>query len=135
MVVINLKCPSCGAELQLNADREVMYCSYCGSKILLKQDSVEHIYRTVDEVALKEIELQKYIIEGKKKAKEVRKKNLKKITKILILTLVLSIILSMVFEQIFKDEVAIVILLRFCGLFAFLGLLFVLILCLIEAFR
>lgn len=58
MKLITLKCPECGATLQLDQDRKECFCTYCGSKILLdeeiqKQD-VKIEKRIVDEAAVEQ---------------------------------------------------------------------------------
>lgn len=63
--LIKLKCPDCGANLELEADREQAFCSYCGAKILLHNEN-EYIHRTIDEAE----------IEKAKATKEVRLKEL-----------------------------------------------------------
>lgn len=37
MSLVNVKCPNCGAEIQLDSSREEGFCSYCGSKVLVKE--------------------------------------------------------------------------------------------------
>ena len=39
----SLTCPNCGAILETSSDRDQMFCEYCGTKILLKDDSVKTI--------------------------------------------------------------------------------------------
>lgn len=39
----SLTCPNCGATLEASSDRERMFCEYCGTKILLKDDSIKTI--------------------------------------------------------------------------------------------
>lgn len=58
MKLITLKCPECGATLQLDQDRKECFCTYCGSKILLdeeiqKQD-IRIEKRIIDEVAVEQ---------------------------------------------------------------------------------
>lgn len=58
MKLITLKCPECGATLQLDQDRKECFCTYCGSKILLdeeiqKQD-VRIEKRIIDEAAVEQ---------------------------------------------------------------------------------
>lgn len=58
MKLITLKCPECGATLQLDQDRKEYFCTYCGSKILLdeeiqKQD-IRIEKRIIDEVAVEQ---------------------------------------------------------------------------------
>lgn len=35
--LVSLKCPSCGAELSVEEDRDICFCTYCGAKILIEQ--------------------------------------------------------------------------------------------------
>lgn len=58
MKLITLKCPECGATLQLDQDRKECFCTYCGSKILLdeeiqKQD-IKFEKRIIDEAAVEQ---------------------------------------------------------------------------------
>lgn len=39
--LINLKCPSCGAELEIAEGRDICFCTYCGAKILIEQSDTE----------------------------------------------------------------------------------------------
>ena len=54
------KCPSCGAELEVEKGRESIFCSYCGTKILINNDH-EYIYRNIDEARIKESENEREI--------------------------------------------------------------------------
>ena len=42
MGFIALKCPSCGAEIELDSSREFGFCQYCGTKIVQEKVVVEH---------------------------------------------------------------------------------------------
>ncbi len=42
MGFIALKCPSCGAEIQMDSSREFGFCQYCGTKIVQDKMVVEH---------------------------------------------------------------------------------------------
>ena len=35
MKTVSVKCPDCGAALELEEGRTVYYCQYCGAKVLL----------------------------------------------------------------------------------------------------
>lgn len=37
MSLVNVKCPNCGAEIQLDSSREEGFCSYCGSKVIIQE--------------------------------------------------------------------------------------------------
>ena len=87
--VISLKCPECGAQLTVEADRNYSFCSYCGTKILIQNEN-ERVYRHVDEAGIKKAEVEKVKAEtdriiqlkhlefevekhaAKKKAKQIR---------------------------------------------------------------
>ena len=92
MLAIYMKCPSCGAELEYQVDKEMVYCSFCGTKMLLKEQKEEHIFRTVDEALLQEIEYQKYLIEERKKAKAIRKRKKAKVSLVLLIITVFCLI-------------------------------------------
>lgn len=53
-----MKCPACGGDLNIETDRDFLFCQFCGAK-LMKDDQrivIEHIERRIDEA---EIEKQK----------------------------------------------------------------------------
>lgn len=47
--LIKLKCPNCGANLEVESSREYCYCSHCGTKMLV---SNPHEFRIIDEAAI-----------------------------------------------------------------------------------
>ena len=55
MGFVAVKCPSCGAEVNLDEDREFGFCTYCGTKIVQEKIVVEHRGQvSVDGIATKE---------------------------------------------------------------------------------
>lgn len=58
--IVSVKCPDCGATLEIEGGREFAYCSYCGSKVMMKNDN-EYVYRNIDEARIKEAEAEKEI--------------------------------------------------------------------------
>lgn len=46
-MLINMKCPSCGATMQFDNSRAFMFCSYCGSKIANIAEQI-NVYQQVD---------------------------------------------------------------------------------------
>lgn len=47
---IQMQCPSCGANLEFEDGRDQVFCSYCGAKIMVRDDTKhEFIYRMIDE--------------------------------------------------------------------------------------
>jgi DNA-directed RNA polymerase subunit RPC12/RpoP len=67
--IIALKCPKCGADLQIEQGRNQCFCSYCGAKILLQNEN-EYVYRTVDEAKIREKELQAEMYNKEMEARE-----------------------------------------------------------------
>ena len=57
MAVIQLDCPSCGAYLEV--DDKVLFCPYCGEKILIHDEEVN--YNIHDEAKIKEAEMKEKI--------------------------------------------------------------------------
>lgn len=49
--MINLTCPNCAADLDLPEDRDVVFCSYCGKKILIGEHTKVSGQVTVDDAA------------------------------------------------------------------------------------
>lgn len=45
--VLDLKCPRCGADLNVEEDREILYCEYCGAKIILTDENTFTINKTI----------------------------------------------------------------------------------------
>ena len=43
MVLIALKCPHCGGDIQLDDSREFGFCLYCGTKIAVRDEVVNQI--------------------------------------------------------------------------------------------
>ena len=42
MSFVSLKCPACGADIQLDDSKEFGFCSYCGNKVIQDKVIVEH---------------------------------------------------------------------------------------------
>ena len=64
MKMIDLKCEQCGRNTKMEDDRLFCYCSYCGVRIDLEayktqSTSVLHKESEVDEIHLKELEIEK----------------------------------------------------------------------------
>lgn len=57
MKLITLNCSNCGAQLELDADRKQAFCTYCGAKLLLDDESIHITNRIIDEARLKEAEI------------------------------------------------------------------------------
>lgn len=48
MRILQLKCPSCGSELEVEDSLDTFYCKYCGTKIILADQSDQLIKAKVD---------------------------------------------------------------------------------------
>ena len=59
MRLINLECPSCHANLQVDSSRDSFYCTYCGARVLLDYEGTRYVY--VDEAGVKEAEVKERI--------------------------------------------------------------------------
>lgn len=93
MKVISLKCPDCGATFDLDKEREVCFCSYCGHKILLDKEQQEITYRTIDEAKIKELEYTYKKEEIERKLATKKKKTIYKTKLILFCIWVIAVII------------------------------------------
>lgn len=58
--LISVKCPECGATLNIEEGREQAFCTYCGTKVLLHNEN-EYIYRHIDEAGVKQAETDRIV--------------------------------------------------------------------------
>ncbi len=56
----SVKCPECGANLPIEEGRKKIFCSYCGTQIIMTNEN-EHTYRHVDEAEVKRAETEQLI--------------------------------------------------------------------------
>ena len=74
--MISVRCPDCGAALDVEEGRTQLFCSYCGAKVIIQNDN-EYIYRTVDDAGVKQAETQRMVmlkqLEMEEKAKQDKK--------------------------------------------------------------
>lgn len=104
--LISVKCPECGAVLNLEAGREQAFCTYCGTQILFYNEN-EYIYRHIDEAELKQAETDRIVwmkqmelaekerADAEKKRADAEKKKALKI-KISIIMATVGIIMMMI---------------------------------------
>ena len=57
---IAVKCPQCEADLSIEEGRPFAFCTYCGTKVMIKDEN-EHIYRNIDEARIKESETERIV--------------------------------------------------------------------------
>ena len=56
----SVKCPECGANLPIEEGREKIFCSYCGTPIIMTDEN-EYTYRHVDEAEVKRAETEQLV--------------------------------------------------------------------------
>ncbi len=77
----SVKCPECGADLQIEDGRKQLFCSYCGTKIIVTNEN-EHIYRHIDEAGMKQAETDRMVRMRELELAENSSINRKTLTKI-----------------------------------------------------
>ena len=55
-----IKCPECNASLEYEEGIKVLFCRYCGAKVLIENEN-EHIYRHIDEAEIKHEETERMV--------------------------------------------------------------------------
>ena len=94
MKLISLRCPECGANLNIKDGREECFCEYCGTKIKINDDTV-HTYKTVDEAKIREVEAEKEIRLKELEQAEKLRNDKKQLAKILGIAGLICFILGM----------------------------------------
>lgn len=56
----SVKCPECGANLPIEEGRKKIFCSYCGTPIIMTDEN-EYTYRHVDEAEVKRAETEQLV--------------------------------------------------------------------------
>lgn len=87
-----VKCPECGASLQMEEGRNKMFCSYCGAQVILTNEN-EYVYRHIDEAGIKQAETDR-MVELKKL--EILEKKREEAAKIKVIKIIISIVLGAV---------------------------------------
>lgn len=105
---ISVKCPECKANLPMEEGRKEMFCSYCGTKVIMYNDN-EYIYRHIDEAGIKQadakraIELKRIEYAEKKLKERSRRKRTKIVVSIIIgIISVLCIIIGVTVHEIWE---------------------------------
>ena len=103
----SVKCPDCGASLPIEEGREQMFCSYCGSKIIMTNEN-EYIHRHIDEAGVKQAETHRMV---RMRELDIAEKmntqgsGLKKVLTGIWLVLSLVIIIICVVKIAFQDDI------------------------------
>lgn len=58
--LFTVKCPECGAMLDIEEGRKQIFCSYCGSKVIVQNDN-EYIVYNIDEAEVRQAETDKLL--------------------------------------------------------------------------
>lgn len=56
----SVKCPECGANLPIEEGRKKIFCSYCGTPIIMTDEN-EYTYRHIDEAEVKRAETEQLV--------------------------------------------------------------------------
>ena len=59
--MIKIQCAQCGANMEIEEDRKICFCTYCGAKMLLDDGTRSYTYRHIDEARIKEAEVNEKI--------------------------------------------------------------------------
>ena len=57
MKLISMRCTNCGADLEIDPERKQVFCSYCGTKLIVDDETINITNRIVDEARLREAEV------------------------------------------------------------------------------
>ena len=117
---VSVKCPNCNASLNIEEERTTVFCTYCGSKVLMQNEN-EYVYREIDEAGMKQAETDRIIrlkqmeLEEKKLAAAEKTKQVK-ILFTVVLAAVGILIMIIGFSPAFADSF-----LGIVGMFPLLG--------------
>ena len=88
----SVKCPECGANLPIEEGRTQVFCSYCGTKVIVTNEN-EYIYRHIDEAEIKQAETDRIVELKRLEMVEKRLAHRQKVKKLkIIITIILGII-------------------------------------------
>ena len=116
--VHSIRCPECGANLPVEEGRTQIFCSYCGTKVLITNDN-EHIYRHIDEAGIKQAETERIVRMRELEMEAQRERQRSELKKNLIIIWIaislITIVISMVLMMI-NDSAVGYILLMYVGI-------------------
>lgn len=94
--ILSLRCPNCSANLNIQPEKQICFCPYCGTKIHFDDGNREITYRYVDEAQLQKLHLE----QAKVKSQENYHSTSYKSSLYLKITLALVWIISLIFFSI-----------------------------------
>ena len=129
--MVSVVCPECRANLEIDRNRKMCYCQYCGTKILIDDGSTTHTYRKVDEARIKEAEIREVIrlkeleIEEKRREASERTKRFKVfVSSILGIVGIIFFVIGFLGGEASGDPDSAIYSLAFIGFFCFFGIFF-----------
>lgn len=121
---ISIKCPECGANLEIEQDREMMFCSYCGRKIMMVDENrYEVVHRHIDDAEIMRVKTKHTEKEAEQAYKlklleiENRKDRRRQIGWWILYGIIFALLLSSIIGFLLGDEFILL------GLFGFMGFL------------
>lgn len=94
---VSVKCPDCGATLEIENNRQQAFCTYCGTKVIIHNDR-ERTYRYVDEAEVKNAETERIVrlkqLEFEEKQREEDAKTAKLKIKIASILAVIGVLMA-----------------------------------------
>ena len=102
----SVKCPECGASLPIEEGRTQVFCSYCGTKVIVTNEN-EYIYRHIDEAGVKQAETNRIVRMRELDLEEQRTaqgNTLKKVLTIIWLVLSLIVIAICIVKIAIQDD-------------------------------
>ena len=91
----SVKCPECGANLPIEEGRDQIFCSYCGTKVIVTNDN-EHIFRHIDEAGIMQAETDRMVRMRELEIAEEKHAIRKKLVIIWILATFMMLIVSII---------------------------------------
>lgn len=78
ITINSVRCPECGADLPIEEGRSQLFCSYCGTKVIVTNEN-EYIYRHIDEAEIRKAETDQMIELKKLELIEKKRESAKRI--------------------------------------------------------
>ena len=80
MEFVQMKCPNCNADLEVENGLDSFYCRYCGTKIILSgQSSAAYAAKTVSQIANRLLDQRETAREEKRRSEEQNNKDAMKV--------------------------------------------------------
>lgn len=90
-----IKCPECGANLDIEEGRRQMFCSYCGAKIIMSNEN-EYFIHHIDDTEVKKAEIERAVemkeLEALEKRRAAAEKAYKEKQKLMMLLVFFTIV-------------------------------------------